>query len=181
MCWKTVLSSLVTLAVALSVSFRAFGQDQDCSSGINKRYYDQGFGIQKNVISYLWTEDFKKECNNFESFFNAVSVPLDLFNGSHSESPSLQCRNQGVAAGFHAAIEDIENDCTTDCLQNGSKMGELLGLQACARSIVTMPMSASLCEYEAQSACRSAVTSYINQNCPHKSYLLDSVMSGCAY
>lgn len=162
----------------LTLSLGASAQDLDCSSGFEARYYDQGFGTQRQVISYLWTQNFKKECHRLDDFISAVTLPFGL---NQPQSPSLRCRNRGLMDGLHAALEDIQNDCTTDCIENGKALGELTGAYACQSAQPVFQKTLSVCGMNAQMACRTALDSYIHQNCPSQSFIIQDLMTTCEF
>lgn len=170
-------STLVVLG-CLNLTLAAEAQDLDCSSGLQARYYEQGFGMQRKVVSFLWSENFKKECNRLDDFISAVTFSGDL---NQPESLTLRCRNRGLSEGLHAALEDIQNDCTTECLQNGQTIGTLTATQACASAINAQQRTISVCGVNEQIACRTAIFSHIQQYCPQKAPLIDYLAAACEF
>jgi hypothetical protein len=170
--------SMLVAVGCIHLAAMAKGQDLDCSSGLNARYFEQGFGVQRKVVSYLWSENFKKDCNRLDDFISAVSFSGDL---GQPESGTLRCRNRGFSEGLHAALEDIQNDCTSECLENGQAIGTLTATQACAYGINAQQRTISVCGMNAQMACRTAIDSYIYTHCPDKAPLIEFLNAACEF
>jgi hypothetical protein len=155
---------VVTVAAVCLLSESAEARSPRCSSGAAFSGYRSGYSTQKNLLEQIWRSNYHRDCTNLERFVRAIDVPFN----PHSISPSLACRNEGIAEATQEVISDVTEECANECAQNGADIGALRGRIFCnvTRYYAPLAQPLKLCSFAARQACTTSLDGYVADNCP---------------
>ena len=129
-----VLATFVALLV-VTTGVASATTGPDCSTGRNKRGFDAGKMIGKNVVQQAWNAA-SHDPDQFDFF--KTTVRTTVHNAIHAlatdASDYVQCRAKGLAQGVCDQLDVVQTSVSNVCLLDGQAWGELSADLYCALS-----------------------------------------------
>ena len=129
-----VLATFVALLV-VTTGVASATTGPDCSTGRNKRGFDAGKMIGKNVVQQAWNAA-SHDPDQFDFF--KTTVRTTVHNAIHAlatdASDYVQCRAKGLAQGVCDQLDVVQSSVASVCLLDGQAWGELSADLYCALS-----------------------------------------------